>query len=125
MKEENKKIAIYCRTATKDKKQMKEQKTLLKKYCEENNYKDYIIYEDYGYSGKNLNRPRYNMMMNDLKLNKIDKIIVTNFNKLTRSIIEINNLNSELDKYNCELICTQLNNINNLAQIVYKNICSI
>ncbi len=125
MKENNKKIAVYCRTATKNKKQMKEQKERLKKYCEDNDIKNYVIYEDYGYSANNLNRPGYKKMINNLKLGKINKIIITNFDRLARSLIDLAKFNSELDKYNCELVCSQLNNISNPAQIIYKRMINI
>ena len=104
MKENNKKTAIYCRTTQENKKEMENQKEYLNKYCEYNGYTNYIVYEDYGYSAKNQNRPGYNKMMNDLKSGKIDKIIITSLDNLTRSLVDFDEILEEAHKNTCRLI---------------------
>ena len=63
---ENKKVAIYCRVASKNRIEIKKQKEILKNYCNENNYEIYKIYIDNGYSGLDDNRPNYNKLLNIL-----------------------------------------------------------
>lgn len=49
------------------------------------NYDEYEYYIDGGYSGKNLNRPAIQKLMEDAKTNKIDCVIVFKLDRLSRS----------------------------------------
>lgn len=109
MKENNKEIAIYCRTAEKNKKEMENQKEYLRKYCECLGYTNYIVYEDYGYSAKYSNRPGYNKMISDLKSGKIDRIIVISLDKLNCNFVSFNEIFEEINKNTCRLISLKEN----------------
>lgn len=102
---ENKKVAIYCRVASKNRVEIKKQKEILKNYCNENNYEIYKIYIDNGYSGIDDNRPNYNKLLNDLKKNIFDTIIVRDMSRLGRSIIKLEKVIKLLENNNCNLIC--------------------
>lgn len=102
---ENKKVAIYCRVASKNRVEIKKQKEILKNYCNENNYEIYKIYTDNGYSGIDDNRPNYNKLLNDLKKNIFDTIIVRDMSRLGRSIIKLEKVIKLLENNNCNLIC--------------------
>lgn len=102
---ENKKVAIYCRVVSKNRIEIKKQKEILKNYCNENNYKIYKIYIDNGYSGLDDNRPNYNKLLNDLKKNMFDTIIVRDMSRLGRSFIKLEKVIKLLDNNNCNLIC--------------------
>lgn len=102
---ENKKVAIYCRVASKNRIEIKKQKEILKNYCNENNYEIYKIYIDNGYSGLDDNRPNYNKLLNDLKKNMFDTIIVRDMSRLGRSIIKLEKVIKLLENNNCNLIC--------------------
>lgn len=102
---ENKKIAIYCRVASKNRVEIKKQKEILKNYCNENNYEIYKIYIDNGYSGIDDNRPNYNKLLNDLKKNVFDTIIVRDMSRLGRSFIKLEKVIKLLENNNCNLIC--------------------
>lgn len=102
---ENKKVAIYCRVASKNRIEIKKQKEILKNYCNENNYEIYKIYIDNGYSGLDDNRPNYIKLLNDLKKNMFDTIIVRNMSRLGRSIIKLEKVIKLLENNNCNLIC--------------------
>ena len=102
---ENKKVAIYCRVASKNRVEIKKQKEILKNYCNENNYEIYKIYIDNGYSGIYDNRPNYNKLLNDLKKNIFDTIIVRDMSRLGRSIIKLEKVIKLLENNNCNLIC--------------------
>ncbi|MBD8923578.1 recombinase family protein [bacterium] len=102
---ENKKVAIYCRVASKNRIEIKNQKEILKNYCNENNYEIYKIYIDNGYSGLDDNRPNYNKLLNDLKKNMFDTIIVRDMSRLGRSFIKLEKVIKLLENNNCNLIC--------------------
>lgn len=102
---ENKKVAIYCRVASKNRVEIKKQKEILKNYCNENNYEIYKIYIDNGYSGIDDNRPNYNKLLNDLKKNIFDTIIVRDMSRLGRSFIKLEKVIKLLENNNCNLIC--------------------
>lgn len=49
---------------------------------------EFKIYSDSGYSGKNINRPAFKNMMNDVKNGKIDKVIVYRLDRISRSLVD-------------------------------------
>lgn len=53
-------------------------------------YPDYKkkIYIDKGYTGRNTNRPDYLRMINDMKLKKLDIVVIINSNRLHRSYVD-------------------------------------
>lgn len=119
---ENKKVAIYCRVASKNRIEIKKQKEILKNYCNENNYEIYKIYIDNGYSGLDDNRPNYNKLLNDLKKNMFDTIIVRDMSRLGRSIIKLEKVIKLLENNNCNLICLNedINSKNAVGKILLR-----
>lgn len=119
---ENKKVAIYCRVASKNRIEIKKQKEILKNYCNENNYEIYKIYIYNGYSGLDVNRPNYNKLLNDLKKNMFDTIIVRDMSRLGRSIIKLEKVIKLLENNNCNLICLNedINSKNAVGKILLR-----
>lgn len=119
---ENKKVAIYCRVVSKNRNEIKKQKEILKNYCNENNYEIYKIYIDNGYSGLDDNRPNYNKLLNDLKKNMFDTIIVRDMSRLGRSFIKLEKVIKLLENNNCNLICLNedFNSKNAVGKILLK-----
>lgn len=119
---ENKKVAIYCRVASKNRIEIKKQKEILKNYCNENNYEIYKIYIDNGYSGLDDNRPNYNKLLNDLKKNMFDTIIVRDMSRLGRSFIKLEKVIKLLENNNCNLICLNedINSKNAVGKILLR-----
>ena len=98
------KVAIYIRVSTKkqvDGYSLDAQKERLEKLCETNGYVIYKIYADEGKSGKNTKRPAYQEMLEDMRQGKFDKIIVTKLDRISRSLIDLEELIQELQKHNC------------------------
>ena len=58
---------------------------MIKDYCEKNNYDIVDIYNDAGYSGKDLMRPEMQRLLQDIKSKKLDKLIAIKVNRLTRN----------------------------------------
>lgn len=98
------KVAIYIRVSTKkqvDGYSLDAQKERLEKLCETNGYIIYKVYADEGKSGKNTKRPAYQEMLEDMRQGKFDKIIVTKLDRISRSLIDLEELIQELQKHGC------------------------
>jgi len=83
---ENKmRVAIYCRVAHEDDEAIKNQEKILKKFAEENGFKNLSIYSDNGFNGLNFNRPAFIQMDNDIEAGLIDTVIVKNLSCFSRN----------------------------------------
>ena len=49
---------------------------------------EYSIYQDKGYSGKNTNRPAFEKMMEDIRIGKVNKVVVYRLDRVSRSIVD-------------------------------------
>lgn len=61
----------------------------------------YEVFEDLGYSGKNLNRPDFEKMMQKVRSGQINKILVYKLDRISRNISDFSNLLVDLQQYNC------------------------
>lgn len=88
-----------------------EQKERMLKLCDYKNYEVYKVYEDAGISAKNMNRPAFQEMIQDIKDGKINKIIVYKLDRLTRSIKDLEEICTFLEDNNCSLesMCEDIN----------------
>lgn len=75
----------------------------MKKLCMYKNYQIYKVYREEGVSAKNMNRPKFQEMMQDLKDGKINRIIVYKLDRLTRSIQDLEVICKLIEKYHCSL----------------------
>lgn len=83
---------IYIRLSQEDKdkkyeaesESIKNQRDLLRSYCQMNGYKLVKEYIDDGYTGTNFDRPSFNEMINDIKKGIINLIIVKDLSRLGR-----------------------------------------
>ncbi len=106
----DKKIAIYVRVSTREQAEsgfgLDTQIEKCKEYSrlyefDENKFE---LYEDGGYSAKNLNRPAIKRLIKDVKESKIEKIIVYKLDRLSRKVVDVYQLISLFEKQNCTLI---------------------
>ena len=74
----------------KDSESIKNQKEIIRKYIEENNYKLIEEFVDDGYTGSNFNRPGFIRMIEKIKNNEINMVIVKDLSRLGRNNIETN-----------------------------------
>lgn len=99
------KVALYTRVSTIQQVEegfsLEAQREHLKKYAENNNYVIYKIYEELGRSGKNINRPEFQEMMNDMRMRKFNKIIVMKLDRISRSVVDLENIIKELHDNDC------------------------
>ena len=84
--------ALYCRLSNDDDLQgesnsITNQKNILKKYADENNFGNTAFYVDDGFSGTNFNRPDFMRMMEDVKSGKIGTIITKDLSRFGRDYL--------------------------------------
>ncbi len=80
-----------------------EQEEEMKRLYEYKNYQIYKVYHEEGVSAKNMNRPKFQEMIQDLKDGKINRIIVHKLDRLTRSIQDLEVICKLIEEYNCSL----------------------
>ena len=98
---------LYPRVSTDDQVRegfsLDEQEEEMLRLCEYKNYQVYKVYREEGVSAKNMNRPKFQEMIKDLKDGKINRIIVHKLDRLTRSIQDLEVICKLIEEYNCSL----------------------
>jgi len=98
-------VACYTRVSTDEQKKygfsIQAQKDALEKYCKENNYK-YEFYTDEGISASSMKkRKALNEMLS--KSNVFDMILFTKLDRLSRNVLDANNINKILTDNKCTM----------------------
>lgn len=96
-------IAIYARQSIekKDSVSIEAQIDRCKSFCDGQDYK---IYKDAGYSGKNINRPQFSKLLEDIKRGTIKKVIAYRLDRISRSIADFSQLLIMFDQYNVDFV---------------------
>ena len=108
---EKPKIAgIYIRVSTEDQARegfsLGEQEEKLRQLCKYKEFQIYKVYKDAGISAKDMeHRPGFQEMMEDMKKGLINYIVAYKLDRVTRSVRDLELLITELEKYDCYLIC--------------------
>lgn len=103
------KIAIYSRKSvyTAKGESIENQISLCKEHCEvyfKNQNPEYIIYEDEGFSGKNVHRPKFQQLLEDIKSQHINVLICYRLDRISRSVADFSSILELLQKYNVDFI---------------------
>ena len=103
------KIAIYSRKSKYTGKgdSIGNQIQMCKDYIEthyRNNDPEYIIYEDEGFSGGNINRPRFQKLLSDIKKEKFDILICYRLDRISRNVSDFSSTLEELQSYGVDFI---------------------
>ncbi len=95
--------AIYARQSIekKDSVSIEAQIEKCKSFCNDENYK---IYKDAGYSGKNINRPQFTKLLEDIKSGLVNKVIAYRLDRISRSIADFSQLLIMFDEYNVKFV---------------------
>lgn len=98
-------VACYCRVSTDEQAKfgfsIQAQKDALEKYCKENGYK-YEFYVDEGISASSMKkRKALNEMLS--KANVFDMVLFTKLDRLSRNVLDANNINKMLIENNCTM----------------------
>jgi len=111
MEEKEKRVAgIYIRVSTEDQARegfsLGEQQEKLEALCKYKEFEIYKVYKDAGISAKDMeHRPQFQEMLEDMKKGKINYIVAYKLDRVTRSVKDLEELISLLEKYNCYLVC--------------------
>ncbi|WP_145459117.1 cassette chromosome recombinase CcrB [Staphylococcus epidermidis] len=103
-----KRVGIYVRVSTEMQSiegfSIDGQINQIKEYCEFHHFEVKDIYADRGISGKSMNRPELQRMLEDAKEGNIDCVIVYKTNRLARNTSDLLKIVEDLDKSNVEFI---------------------
>lgn len=107
---EQKIAGIYIRVSTEDQARegfsLGEQEEKLRQLCKYKEFEIFKIYKDAGISAKDMeHRPGFQEMLEDMKQGKINYIVAYKLDRVTRSVRDLELLITELEKYDCYLIC--------------------
>ncbi|WP_432406841.1 recombinase family protein [Wukongibacter sp. M2B1] len=100
-------IAIYSRKSklTGKGESIQNQIDLCKDYAEKHfKVNKFYVYEDEGYSGGNIKRPKYTELLKDLKNNKFDVLICYRLDRISRNISDFSGIVELLEKYNIDFV---------------------
>lgn len=101
------KVAIYVRVSTEEQDADK-QEFLCQEYCKRNNYTVYKVYKDI-ISGKNITRPDFNFLLEDMRQYKFDAIMVTKLDRIGRSLGHLISMFEEFNKRGIHFIAVTQN----------------
>lgn len=66
--------------------------------------KNAIVFKDKGYSGKNTERPELRKLIDDIKSEKIEKVIVYKLDRISRNITDFYKLYEIMNDHKCEFV---------------------
>lgn len=103
-----KKAALYIRVSTHyqvDKDSLPFQRQELINYCKYVlEIDDYVIFEDAGFSGKNMQRPQLQLMMRRIRSGEFSHLLVWKIDRISRNLLDFCDMYEELKKYNVAFI---------------------
>ena len=110
MLEERKVAGIYIRVSTEDQARegfsLGEQEEKLRQLCNYKEYEVYKVYCDAGISAKDMeHRPKFQEMLQDMRDGKINYIVAYKLDRVTRSVRDLEELITQLEKNNTYLVC--------------------
>jgi len=107
-------VAGYARVSTEEQKKygfsIEAQVDRIKKYCELENYHLVDIYIDEGYSASSMKRPRLLELLDNL--DRLDAVVFTKLDRLSRSVYEANKMLDILSRKNVSMIAIDEDDIN-------------
>lgn len=112
LKSTNKKqirAAIYVRVSTKEQAErgysIQEQIKACRNYCDQHNWKVVRIHKENGVSGKNIDRPKLQLLFNDAEEEQFDIIVFWRSDRLTRSLRDLCKLVEYFEDINIKVSC--------------------
>ncbi|SMC17068.1 Site-specific DNA recombinase [Clostridium acidisoli DSM 12555] len=102
------KIAIYSRKSKFTGKgdsienQIEMCKDYISKYVDKN--VEFIIYEDEGFSGGTIDRPKFKKLMHDVQANTIDKLVCYRLDRISRNVADFSSTLEILQNYHVDFI---------------------
>ncbi|WP_321429916.1 recombinase family protein [uncultured Methanolobus sp.] len=101
------KVACYIRTSTENQAEsVKLQSEELQRYCQSRGWSIHKEYTDFGFSGKNDDRPEFQRMMKDAQEGRFSIVLVTKIDRFARSLVDCLVNIELLESYNIGFIAT-------------------
>ena len=99
--------AIYCRQSVDRVDSISIESQI--EYCQyETRGGTYKTFTDKGYSGKNVDRPQFQIMMEAIRRGEVNRVIVYKLDRISRSVMDFMNLFTEFQQYGVEFVsCTE------------------
>ena len=101
------KVAIYCRVST-DEQNADKQEDICLEYCKRMEYEVFKVYKDV-ISGTTTQRKEFNKLLEDMRENKFDCVMVTKLDRLGWSLQHLLSLINEFDKRRVHFIAVTQN----------------
>jgi site-specific DNA recombinase len=101
------KAAIYTRVSTTqqiDRESLKTQEERLRQYCKVQGHDIYKVYREEGVSAKDTKRPAFEELMQDIERKRIQAVLITRLDRITRSLKDLINLMEFLQHHDVKLI---------------------
>lgn len=107
------KVALYIRVSTErqanEGDSLEEQENELKKYCDFRKFAIHQTYIERGKSGGNTNRPEYQKLVKDIRQKNISAVVVKKLDRLSRSLLDFENLMNLMNENEVEFISIKEN----------------
>lgn len=101
------KVGIYCRVST-DEQFADKQEHICLEHCDRKGFVVYKVYKDV-ISGTTTSRPAFNELLEDMRTNKFDAVMVTKLDRLGRSLQHLLSLFDEFQRKGIQFIATTQN----------------
>ena len=102
-KEKAEEVALYVRVSTEEQAvngdSLRTQREELTRYALANGFHIYGIYEDDGFSATNLKKPALQRLLKDVEQNKINRILITKLDRLSRGVRNYYKILDTLDEH--------------------------
>ena len=131
MNDEKKVAGLYIRVSTEDQARegfsLPEQEKRLRAMCEYKGYEIYKLYKDAGISAKDMNRPAFEELLQDIREKKCNTIVVLKLDRLTRSVYDMEFIMKFLEENDAYLDCAneEINTTNSSGKMVARLLTTV
>ena len=131
MNNEKKVAGLYIRVSTEDQARegfsLPEQEKRLRAMCEYKGYEIYKLYKDAGISAKDMNRPAFEELLQDIREKKCNTIVVLKLDRLTRSVYDMEFIMKFLEENDAYLDCAneEINTTNSGGKMVARLLTTV
>jgi site-specific DNA recombinase len=131
MNSEKKIAGLYIRASTEDQARegfsLPEQEKRLRAMCEYKGYEIYKLYKDAGISAKDMNRPAFEELLQDIREKKCNTIVVLKLDRLTRSVYDMEFIMKFLEENDAYLDCAneEINTTNSSGKMVARLLTTV
>jgi len=101
------KVAIYCRVSTEEQ-FVDKQEDACREYCKRQGFEVFKVYKDI-ISGSKESRPEFNILLEDMRLNRFNCVMVTKLDRMGRSLQHLLSMFNEFSKRGVHFIAITQN----------------